>query len=158
MKSFANLSDAGEKLAELVRAEYSRSPVVVLAVVPNGVPVALPVGRDLGVQVLALPVLRTDDGPIVFEVPPVTGLHVIVIDDGVGDTEFWLAIAPGGAFEKLERSGPGPAKLGCGEGIGRASPEADACVGHGTPWGKCRMVHFIEVVKHNPKTPNDLKG
>ena len=83
MKSFANLSDAGEKLAELVRAEYSRSPVVVLAVVPNGVPVALPVGRDLGVQVLALPVLRTDDGPMVFEVPPVTGLHVIVIDDGV---------------------------------------------------------------------------
>ena len=83
MKSFENLSDAGEKLAELVRAEYARSPVVVLAVVPNGVPVALPVGRDLGVQVLALPVLRTDDGPMVFEVPPVTGLHVIVIDDGV---------------------------------------------------------------------------
>ncbi|MSW11881.1 MAG: hypothetical protein F2889_07155, partial [Actinobacteria bacterium] len=70
MKSFANLHDAGEKLAELVRAEYARSPVVVLAVIPNGVPVALPVGRDLGVQVLALPVLRTEDGPIVFEVPP----------------------------------------------------------------------------------------
>ena len=83
MKSFANLHDAGEKLAELVRAEYARSPVIVLAVVPNGVPVALPVGRELGVQVLALPVLRTDDGPKVFEVPPVNGLHVIVIDDGV---------------------------------------------------------------------------
>ncbi|MSO27247.1 MAG: hypothetical protein EXQ60_04180 [Candidatus Nanopelagicales bacterium] len=99
MKSFKNLRDAGEKLAVLVRAEYSRSPVVILAVVPNGVPVALPVGRELGVQVLALPVLRTDDGPVVLEVPPVTGLHVIVIDDGVETGAVSRVTAP--AIAKL---------------------------------------------------------
>ncbi|MDA3022416.1 MAG: phosphoribosyltransferase family protein [Actinomycetota bacterium] len=83
MKSFENLRGAGEKLAALVKAEYSHAPDVILAVIPNGVPVALPVGRELGVPVRGLPVHRTADGPVVFEVPPIPGLHVIVIDDGV---------------------------------------------------------------------------
>ncbi|PHX61133.1 MAG: hypothetical protein CK552_02310 [Actinobacteria bacterium] len=83
MKSFENLRDAGEKLAALVKTEYSQTPDVILAVIPNGVPVALRVGRDLGVPVRGLPVFRTADGPVVFEVPPVAGLRVIVIDDGV---------------------------------------------------------------------------
>ena len=78
MKSFENLRDAGGKLAALVKAEYPQKPDVILAVIPNGVPVALPVGRGLG-----LPVLRTADGPVVLEVPTVAGLRVIVIDDGV---------------------------------------------------------------------------
>lgn len=83
MKSFENLRDAGGKLAVLVKAEYPQKPDVILAVIPNGVPVALPVGRGLGLPVRGLPVLRTADGPVVLEVPTVAGLRVIVIDDGV---------------------------------------------------------------------------
>ena len=83
MKSFENLRDAGGKLAALVKAEYPQKPDVILAVIPNGVPVALPVGRGLGLPVRGLPVLRTADGPVVLEVPTVAGLRVIVIDDGV---------------------------------------------------------------------------
>jgi predicted phosphoribosyltransferase len=83
MKSFENLRDAGGKLAALVKAEYPQKPDVILAVIPNGVPVALPVGRELGLPVRGLPVLRTADGPVVLEVPTVAGLRVIVIDDGV---------------------------------------------------------------------------
>ena len=83
MTNFANLHDAGEHLAALLNDCFHRVPAVVLAVVPNGVPVALPVGRLLGVRVLPLLVDRTVEGPLITEVPEVVGCHVIVIDDGV---------------------------------------------------------------------------
>lgn len=93
MRRFANLADAGRQLAAQVveqRAELDAdaaatadAPLVVLAAIPNGVPVALPVAAALGARALALPVERSDAGPVVGPVPPVEGASVLVVDDGV---------------------------------------------------------------------------
>lgn len=84
---FANLDAAGQALAETVQASGSAQSggvePVVLAVVPNGVPVALPVAAALGVRAQALTVLRTESGVEVEELPAVRGRTVFVIDDGV---------------------------------------------------------------------------
>lgn len=84
---FANLADAGQALAETVLASRSAhsgsAQPLVLAVIPNGVPVALPVAAALGVRAQALTVLRTESGVEVEELPVVQGRTVIVIDDGV---------------------------------------------------------------------------
>ena len=84
MKSFANLADAGRALAALVQQEFSEaSDVIVLAAIPNGVPVALPVAAVLGVMATGLPIDRTGDGPVIGTLPDAADRVVIVIDDGV---------------------------------------------------------------------------
>ena len=84
MKSFANLADAGRALAVLVQGEFSdASDVTVLAAMPNGVPVAIPVAAALGVRAAGLPVDRTDEGPVIGDLPDAADRIVIVIDDGV---------------------------------------------------------------------------
>lgn len=84
MKSFANLADAGRALAALVQVEFTdASDVSVLAAIPNGVPVALPVAAVLGVRVTGLPIDRTGDGPVIGTLPDAADRVVIVIDDGV---------------------------------------------------------------------------
>jgi predicted phosphoribosyltransferase len=84
---FTNLEAAGDALAIEVKDHVAKffpdiSPMV-LAVIPNGVPVALPVARELGVRVLALEVQRSEEGVDIAELPDVHGRVVIVIDDGV---------------------------------------------------------------------------
>ena len=81
--TFANLADAGRRLAELVRSVGPWHEPLVLAAIPNGVPVALPVARALGTVVEALPIERTDAGPLIHAVPDVAGRVVLVVDDGV---------------------------------------------------------------------------
>ena len=81
--TFANLADAGRQLARLVVAAGPWPDPMVVAAIPNGVPVALPVARALGVEVTPLPIERTDAGPLVHMVPDVAGRTVLVIDDGV---------------------------------------------------------------------------
>ena len=84
MKSFANLADAGRALAALVQEEFTDvSDVIVLAAIPNGVPVALPVAAVLGVRATCLPIDRTGDGPVIGTLPDAADRVVIVIDDGV---------------------------------------------------------------------------
>ena len=84
MKSFANLADAGRALAALVQEEFTDvSDVIVLAAIPNGVPVALPVAGVLGVRATGLPIDRTGDGPVIGTLPDAADRVVIVIDDGV---------------------------------------------------------------------------
>ena len=84
MKSFANLADAGRALAALVQMEFTdASDVIVLAAIPNGVPVALPVAAVLGVRATGLPIDRTGDGPVIGTLPDAADRVVIVIDDGV---------------------------------------------------------------------------
>lgn len=84
MKSFANLADAGRALAALVQEEFTDvSDVIVLAAIPNGVPVALPVAAVLGVRATSLPIDRTGDGPVIGTLPDAADRVVIVIDDGV---------------------------------------------------------------------------
>jgi len=84
MTSFETLADAGRVLALRVLEELDVSgPVTVLAAMPNGAPVAIPVALALGVRALALPITRTDDGPTIGDPPQINGLDVVVIDDGV---------------------------------------------------------------------------
>jgi predicted phosphoribosyltransferase len=86
MRRFANLADAGAQLAPLVAealATGTDARVIVLAAIPNGVPVALPVATALGVTARAMPVERTDDGPRIGALPELAGACVVVVDDGV---------------------------------------------------------------------------
>ena len=89
MRRFVNLADAGAQLAALVVEQLgqlddaSDAPTIVLAAIPNGVPVALPVAAALGVNACALPVERHDDGPVIGPVPGVHGARVLIVDDGV---------------------------------------------------------------------------
>lgn len=89
---FANLAAAGRALAEKVGpamaapawgAPSGAGEPLVLAVIPNGVPVALPVAEALGLQAEALRVVRSEAGVEVVDLPAVQGRIVIVIDDGV---------------------------------------------------------------------------
>lgn len=84
---FANLEAAGAALAIEVKDHFAKffpevTPMV-LAVIPNGVPVALPVAGSFGVQVLALEVQRSAQGVEIVELPNVQGQVLIVVDDGV---------------------------------------------------------------------------
>lgn len=81
MADFLNLTDAGRQLAPLV-VERVRDPFL-LAVSPYGVPVAEPVASALGVVVHPLPLIRTDEGVSVPEVPEIAGREVLIVDDGV---------------------------------------------------------------------------
>jgi len=83
MTGFANLADAGARLVPAVSnvASGLRDPLL-LAIVPNGVPVAEPVAEALGLP-LAGVCLQREDEPHVTEVPDVAGRDVIVVDDGV---------------------------------------------------------------------------
>lgn len=86
MRRFANLADAGNALAAHVAddlADAVDAPVVVLAAIPNGVPVALPVCAVLGVRAQALPVERSAAGPVIGSLPQLAGCRVVVVDDGV---------------------------------------------------------------------------
>lgn len=81
---FNNLAAAGQELAKVVATQCALDPdVMVLAVIPNGVPVAIPVAVAFGVRAQALPVTRRDDGLEFGELPDVAGRVVIVVDDGV---------------------------------------------------------------------------
>ena len=100
MSSFENLADAGRVLAGHVLEKLDvTGPVIVLAAIPNGAPVAIPVARAVGGRAIALPITRTDDGPVIGDLPEVSGLVVLVIDDGVetGSVARAAAIALRGA-------------------------------------------------------------
>lgn len=83
MTRFANLADGAQQLLPAVRdlARALREPLV-LAIVPNGVPV----GECLA-DALALPLVgafvEREGEPRVTDLPEVTGRDVIVVDDGV---------------------------------------------------------------------------
>ena len=86
MRRFANLADAGAQLAGLVAQELAPdadAPVLVLAAIPNGAPVAIEVAAALGVRAVPLPVERTEDGPRIGALPACAGAQVVVVDDGV---------------------------------------------------------------------------
>lgn len=91
MADFLDLADAGAHLAPHVvgRAE---DPLI-LAVVPNGVPVAAVVAAAIGAPVQELTVIRSEDGVALSGVPDVAGRDVIVIDDGVETGTAARAIA-----------------------------------------------------------------
>lgn len=81
MTRFTDLADGGRALAEPLR-ECNGSDPMLVAVVPNGVPVAEPLADALDLPVAGA-YLDRDGDPRVTEIPDVAGRHCIVVDDGV---------------------------------------------------------------------------
>ena len=83
MTRFANLAGAGERLVPLVRERVDTwARPCLLAIMPNGVPVAEPLADELGLPLLAAPLDRSGD-PLPGALPDLAGRTAIVIDDGV---------------------------------------------------------------------------
>jgi len=84
VSDFANLRDGGRRLGPALRAALSaESEPLILAAIPNGVPVALGVVEVLPLPVRGLPVDRREDGAFVQPMPDLAGRCVVVVDDGV---------------------------------------------------------------------------
>ena len=83
MTGFANLADGGAQLVAAVSdvASALRDPLL-LAIIPNGVPVAEPLADALSLPLAGAGLDREGD-PRVTDVPDVVGRDVIVVDDGV---------------------------------------------------------------------------
>ena len=83
MSGFANLDEGGHRLIPAVRdvARALHAPLV-LAILPNGVPVAAPLAHWLELPLLGVSLDREGE-PRVIEMPDVAGRDVIVVDDGV---------------------------------------------------------------------------
>ena len=82
MTDFTDLRDGGRRLAPMLEPLLSETPLI-LAVMPNGVPVAVGIREVIDVEVRGLPVTRSDDGAVAEPVDDVDGRLVIVVDDGV---------------------------------------------------------------------------
>jgi predicted phosphoribosyltransferase len=84
VSDFADLADGGRRLAPDLALALSDAPdALLLAVIPNGVPVALGIRETLDLPVRALPVERSDTGAVAPTIPQVEGRTVVVVDDGV---------------------------------------------------------------------------
>jgi predicted phosphoribosyltransferase len=79
---FTDLRDGGRRLAPMLEPLLSETPLI-LAVMPNGVPVAVGIREVIDVEVRGLPVTRSDDGAVAEPFDDVDGRLVIVVDDGV---------------------------------------------------------------------------
>ena len=84
MSEFANLRDGGRQLAAALLGAIDGVPEpILLACMPNGVPVALGIREVIDIPVLALPVQRSDTGVVIAPMKELAGRNVIVVDDGV---------------------------------------------------------------------------
>lgn len=83
MSDFADLADGGRQLGPLLQRSLGDDHAVVLAAVPNGVPVALGMGEQVAARVQALAVERSDDGAVIRPAGGLEGRTVVVVDDGV---------------------------------------------------------------------------
>ena len=84
MSDFASLADAGRRLGPALRAAWGDRPdPLLLALIPNGVPVALGIRETWPVPVRGLPAARSDEGVVVQPDPEWAGRMVVVVDDGV---------------------------------------------------------------------------
>ena len=84
MSDFANLQDAGRRLGPLLAGALAgiEDPLL-LAVIPNGVPVALGIREVFGIPVQALPAQRSDAGVVIVPEADLAGRNVVIVDDGV---------------------------------------------------------------------------
>lgn len=83
MNRFANLADAGERLVVVLRERVDAwDDPCLLAIMPNGVPVAERLADGLNLPLLAAPFDRSGE-PAVGPLPRLAGRTAIVVDDGV---------------------------------------------------------------------------
>jgi len=78
---FANLADAGDRMAPLL-AELPTDSLLI-AIMPSGIAVACRMAKQTRMDVGAAFLSRTDDGVQVSELPPVEGRTVVIVDDGI---------------------------------------------------------------------------
>lgn len=84
MTEFADLRDGGRALGPHLAAAMAGVPEpILLACIPNGVPVALGIKETFDAPVQALRIERSDAGAVVAPIPDLAGRNVIVVDDGV---------------------------------------------------------------------------
>jgi predicted phosphoribosyltransferase len=84
VSDFANLADAGRRLGPVLLAALPLdSDALILAVIPNGVPVALGMREACDIPVRGLPVQRSADGVVVAPDATLAGRTVVIVDDGV---------------------------------------------------------------------------
>lgn len=99
MTGFADLAEGGSRLVPAVRGVMRdmQAPVV-LAILPNGVPVAEALADALELPVLGV-CLDRDGEPRVIEIPDIAGRDVIVVDSGVetGTAARLVGVAARGA-------------------------------------------------------------
>lgn len=85
MSGLANLADGGRALVPLVQAvdlDVAAAAPLIVAIVPNGVPVAEPLADSLSLPVAAARIEREGE-PRLTDMPDCAGRTVIVVDDGV---------------------------------------------------------------------------
>ena len=83
MTRFANLADAGRQLSPLVQQRLQGvSDACLLAIMPNGIPVAEPLVEATGLPLLPAILARLEE-PSVAALPDLSGSTVVVVDDGV---------------------------------------------------------------------------
>ena len=103
MTDFLDLADGGRALIPLVAERVGNQATLILAVVPNGTPAAIEVGRALALPVRAVGVQRDTSGIRRIHLPDLTGMaHVVVIDDAVESGT--AAVAIGGAVRTASRA------------------------------------------------------
>lgn len=84
MSDFANLADAGRRLGPVLEGALSlMSDPLLLAVLPNGVPVALGIREACDIPVRGLAVQRSETGVVVDADVTLAGRNVVIVDDGV---------------------------------------------------------------------------
>jgi predicted phosphoribosyltransferase len=84
MSEFTDLASGGRALVPMLERFKGRSDVLVLAVVPNGVPAAIEVARALVLPVRRVDVERDAHGVSGVALPDLDGFaHLIVVDDAV---------------------------------------------------------------------------
>lgn len=107
MSDFANLLDGGRQLGPLLRAALAAyddegADVVLMPVMPNGVPVAIGIAETCEWPLQSLPVTRSFEGVVVRPQSGLDGRTVIVVDDGVETGTVARAAVPA-----LRESGAG---------------------------------------------------
>ncbi len=84
MSEFTDLASGGRALVPVLERFKGRSDVLVLAVVPNGVPASIEVARALHSPVRGVDVIRDGHGISDVALPDLSGFaHLIVVDDAV---------------------------------------------------------------------------
>ena len=95
MTGFADRADAGGQLAAVLRETVAAMHEPLLAaILPHGVPVAMPLADAFGIPLAGVSLDREGE-PRVTQVPDVMGRDVIVVDDGVetGTAAFLVGAA-----------------------------------------------------------------
>ncbi len=78
---FANLADAGDRMAPLLADLPTDS--LLIAIMPSGIAVACRIAKQTRMDVGAAFLEHADEGVRVSELPPVDGRTVVIVDDGI---------------------------------------------------------------------------